>query len=121
MAFSGFPNNESGAMRAPGFSEIAALQNVGPDILACTARPSLGVLLTWSVSPSHTGDDPTRTVGNGKFSSRERAIIRGTARPGPPRPSSNREACQLQSLICSLPWVAWTRHDVRRVGNLPRP
>jgi len=74
MAFSGFPNNESDAMGAPGVSEIAALQNAGPDISAHTARPSLGVLLTWSVSPSHTGDDPTRTVGNGKLPSRERAI-----------------------------------------------
>jgi hypothetical protein len=58
MAFSGFPNNESGAMAAPGFSEIAALQNAGPDISAGTARPSLGMLLTWSVSSNHTWRRP---------------------------------------------------------------
>jgi hypothetical protein len=35
------------------FQRIATVQNAGPDISAYTANPFLGVLLTWSVSPSH--------------------------------------------------------------------
>jgi hypothetical protein len=51
-----------------------------------------------------------RPLDDGKFPSGERAIIRGTVRPGPPRPSSRRDPLPIAVSCRFIGWVDWTRH-----------
>ena len=70
--------------------------------------------------PCH-GAHLTRTSGNGKSPAQERAIIRGTARPGPPRPSSHRDPLPIAVSCRFIARLPVTRLGARHAENLPRP